>query len=239
MKKVMRSLLAALTLTTMAFAQDEGESVAAEATDTQVATEAADTQVAAEPAKPEEKSAFHMDKRPDPVWGIRLGAHMAGINGQTLSFGWHLGGAFYLAKFFDLSLGGDILGLKMFLEPNLLFVSKTGWEGTNQYWLEAPVMANFMFTVFSFRFKYSVGPYAAVGLFGDFDKVLTADDIREGNTEGSKVGRFDVGFYNTLGYEWAKNIWSDFTLGLGFIDMVDKQKGSTNFMIKCSAGVDF
>jgi len=229
MRKAIAPLFVVLAFATNVFAQEE----ATESTsDPQAATE--------EPKKEEKKSAFHMDKRPDPVWGLRLGAHLAGISGQTLSFGWHLGAAFYPIKFFDASVGGDILGIKMFLEPNVLFVSKSGWEGTNQYWLEAPVMANFMFTAFSFRFKYSVGPYVAAGLFGDFDKVLTADDIIAGKTEGSsKVGRFDVGFSTTLGYEAYKNIWSDFSLGMGFIDMVEKTKKSNNFIIKFTAGCDF
>jgi len=240
MKKTIAPLFMALAFATSVFAQEE---VATEATEQQAAVEepvAEPQTVAEEPKAEEKKSAFHMDKRPDPAWGIRAGAHLAGIRGQTLSFGYHLGAAFYPVKVFDASLGGDILGIKMFLEPNVLFVSKSGWEGTHQYWLEVPVNANFMFTVFSFRFKCSVGPYLAAGLFGDFDKVEIIDNILAGNKETSKVGRLDVGANATLGYELAKNLWSDVSLGLGFINMVEKAKeSSNNFIIKATIGYDF
>lgn len=249
------ALFATLTLATTIFAQEGDGTESAQETpavveETPAVAEepppvAEEPPAVEEPKKEEKKSAFHVDKRPDPVWGIRLGVHMAGISGESLSFGWHLGGNFYAIKFFDLSLGGDALGLKLFLEPNLLFTTKSGWEGSKQYWLELPVMADLMFTVFSFRFKYNVGPYAAVGLFGDFDKVVTASTISagkkdaDGNYIPSKVGRFDVGLYNTLGYELYKNIWSDFTVGMGFIDMIEGEGGSTNFMIRFTAGLDF
>jgi len=233
MKRVIVPLFMALAFVSSVFAQDEA---AAETTDQGAA---AQPPAVEEPKQEDKKSAFHIDKRPDPVWGIRLGAHLAGISGQTISFGWHLGGSFYPVKVFDASLGGDIVGLKMFVEPNVYFTTKSGWEGTNQYWLDVPVMANFMFTVFSFRFKYCIGPYVGVGMFGDFDKVVTAADIAAGNQGGRDVGRFDVGLYNTFGYEWAKNIWSDVTVGTGFIDMVDKESGSKNFIVKFTAGLDF
>jgi len=222
-RKAIVLLFVALTFATNVFAQED---VATEPT-------AEPQAVVEEPKKEEKKSAFHMDKRPDPAWGIRAGGHFGGITGQTLSFGWHLGAAFYPIKFFDASLGGDALGIKMFLEPNVLFASKAGWGGT-QYWLEVPVMGNFMFTVFSFRLKYSVGPYGAVGLFGEFDKIATV-----ANPAGSKVGRFDAGLNQTFGYEFAKNVWSDISVGMGFIDMVEKEKKSTNFIIKLTAGKDF
>lgn len=227
MKKTIVPLFVALSFATGVFAQEDSSTESTE-------TSAAEAPAAAEETKKEEKkSAFQMDKRPDPVWGIRAGAHLSGITGQTFSIGWHLGGAFYPVKFFDASLGGDVLGVKMLLEPNLLFASKAGFGGT-QYWLEAPVMANFMFTVFSFRLKYCVGPYAAVGLFGEFDKIATVS-----NPAGSKVSRFDVGLNQTFGYEIAKNLWSDISVGMGFIDMVEKEKNSTNFIIKLTAGKDF
>jgi len=228
MKKAIAPLFVALTFATSVFAQDDATT---EATDQATAVEqpTAEPQAAAEePKKEEKKSAFHMDKRPDPSWGIRAGAHFAGITGNDISFGYHLGAAFYPIKFFDASLGGDALGIKMFLEPNALFASKAGLVGT-QYWLEVPVNANFMFTVFSFRLKYSVGPYGAVGLFGDFDKSVTGD----------KVGRFDVGLNQTLGYEFAKNFWSDFSVGYGFINMVENDKKSSTFIMKLTAGRDF
>jgi len=230
MKRVIVPLIVALTYVTSVFAQDDG----AEATDGGAVTE--QSQPAEEPKKEEKKSMFHVDKRPDPNWGFRLGIHFSGISGQTLSFGWHLGGVLYPIKFFDASLGGDALGVKLFLEPNLFFLQKAGWGG-DQYWLEVPVMGNFMFTLFGSRFKYSVGPYAAVGLFGEFDKIKTVSST--GTLEDSKVGRFDLGLNQTLGYEFAKNLWSEFSLGVGFLDMVEKEKGSSNFIMKITAGGDF
>jgi len=241
MKKVI-ALLTTLSLTTAVFAQEEAEestqpSVEETATATveehSRPTESAAEATAAHEAEGEKKPMFHVDKRQDPLWGIRGGVHFAGISGEDLSVGWHIGGVFYPIKFFDIGFRGDLLGLKLFLEPRLFFVTKESIFKKNQYWLEMPINASFVFTVAGMRLKYAVGPNVAVGIIGDYEQNLGegAGDL--------KTGRFDLGLSNTLGYEVFKNGWMELNTSSGFLNLVDGSKKSKSFAIKITCGYDF
>jgi hypothetical protein len=211
MKKAI-TLLAVMFLAAAAFADDAGAS--------------------------EDKKPFgNMEKRPDPVWGLRLGAQYGGIQaGGGLSFGYHAGAAWYLMKIFDVNFRGDLVGLKMFLEPNAFLVYKAGWEGSSQFWLEIPVNANFMITLFSQRAKISVGPYFGVGMLGNYEAAILNSS---GYLEYSKVSRIDVGYSVAIGYEAYKNLWSSIGVTQGFLDAIDKKDGSKYLSIKFTVGYDF
>ena len=233
MKKVI-ALLTTLFLTTAVFAQENAEESTPAVDESATLEESA----AQEPPKEEKKPFLHVDKRPDPKFGIRLGVHFAGVKGDDLSFGWHLGGVFYPVKFFDAGWRGDFVGVKMFLEPHLYFEQKASMWGGKQYWVEIPVHASFMFTVAGMRFKYALGPYVTVGAFGDFE--YETDVL--GTPFTQKTKRFDLGLNQVLGYEAYKNIWTDFSVGMGFLDMVKNDPAgdsNTTFIFKITAGIDF
>jgi hypothetical protein len=157
------------------------------------------------------------EKRPDPVWGIRLGPQYAGLIWNSTSFGMHAGAAYYLYKFFDVSYKGDVVGLKLFAEPNALFIYKS------DLWLEVPMNATFMLTVYSQRFKLSAGPYLGAGLVGSF--------YRE--------NRLDAGYNCAFGYESAKNAWLIFGAAIGLVDAEKNKEDSRHFSFKATIGIDF
>jgi hypothetical protein len=228
MKKLALTLTIALAANL--FAQEEEEIVEEEDSPAVVQEQAAPE----ETKKEEKKPAFHMEKRPDSDVGIRGGIHFSAIGTESATFGWHLGAYAYPVKFWDGSLGGDILGLKVLLEPGLFFLTKENPVlKKNQYWLEVPVNASLLFTVFSMRIRYSVGPFVALGLFGDFEYDYANPKTYE--TTKEKMSRFDLGLTQTLGYEFAKNLWSDLTVGYGFLDMM-KYDNTSTFIFKITAG---
>jgi hypothetical protein len=168
-------------------------------------------------AAKKEANAKKYEKRPDPVWGIRLGPQYAGLIWSSTSFGMHAGAAYYLYKFFDVSYKGDVVGLKLFAEPNALFIYKS------DLWLEVPMNATFMLTVYSQRFKLSAGPYLGSGITGRY----------------SRKNRFDAGYNAAFGYETAKNAWLILGAAVGLIDAEKNREDTRHFSFKMSLGVDF
>jgi hypothetical protein len=248
MKKVMRLLLAALTLTTIAaFAQDESE--AAIATDTQVATEPAKPE---EPAKEGKKAPVAVGSKEERPIGIRAGFHISSVAGNPVivsnaaTVSWQLGVLYDVMRIFEVDLGEAFL-FRILLEPGVFITPKnSAIDGDSQYWLEMPITAAFTLSMFGgMRVKYALGPYVALGTIGSFSEKADALGIKYETTQS----RLDIGQWHTFGFEQNnfKNWWFDATFAFGFMESVTvkvdekktKVKDSVPFDMKFTLGYNF
>jgi len=158
--------------------------------------------------------------------GIRGGVHLMTMGTLDLSAGWHIGAVRDVKKLADLELFGSI-----YLQPGLLFFTKTSWFDTKTYWLEVPVLASWKFKSSSGIYRFNIGPYFNLGLFGDFeDKFGTAlnglDDETETETEIETLNRFDLGLSIGTGVELWK-FWLGASYNYGFISVSNYHDGSS------------
>lgn len=149
--------------------------------------------------------------------GIRGGVHVMTMGTFDLSVGWHVGAVRDVLKLADLEMFGSI-----YLQPGVLFFTKTSWFDTQTYWLEVPVLASWKHG----RYRFNVGPYVNFGLLGDFeDKVATA---LSGEYE---MNRFDLGISIGTGVELWK-FWLGASYNYGFVSVSDYHDyGSASFRL--------
>jgi len=144
--------------------------------------------------------------------GIRGGVHLMTMGTFDLSVGWHVGAVRDVMKLADLETLGSI-----YLQPGVLFFTKTSWFDTKTYWLEVPVLASWKIN----NYRFYIGPYVNFGLLGDFeDKVETAVNQVFGQQEPAKMNRFDAGISFGTGVELWK-FWLGVSYNRGFIAISD------------------
>lgn len=158
---------------------------------------------AQEPEKKEEDNGIAV--------GIRGGVHLMTMGTFDLSVGWHVGAVRDVLKLADLEMFGSI-----YLQPGVLFFTKTSWFDTQTYWLEVPVVASWKIK----NYRFHIGPYVNFGLLGDFeDKVATALDAVY-QTKSENMNRFDLGISFGTGVEFWK-FWLGASYNYGFIAVSD------------------
>jgi hypothetical protein len=142
--------------------------------------------------------------------GIRAGVHVMTMGAFDLSVGWHVGAVRDVVKIASMDEFGGI-----YLQPGLLFFTKTSWFDTQTYWLEVPVLLSVKYKLFGRTGRLNVGPYFNFGLFGDFeDKALAALN------ETSEMNRFDLGLSIGTGTEFGR-FWVGASYNYGFINVSD------------------
>jgi len=191
--------------------------------------------------------------------GLRVGYNTASMTAVYSTFGnqisWtgksNFGGSagFHVGLSGDISIsemdiGGDIYAFG--ISPNALFTSKnvsknvrqtgtynTGTYDINAYWLDVPVPLVFKRDFGNYKVRVELGPYVAVGLFGDKHLLVRGAgwDMKEptfGGNDGDEVPRLDYGLFYGVTVEFADRYFLGIRYGSG---LSDSESGSAYLTI--------
>lgn len=126
--------------------------------------------------------------------------------------------SFHLGFLYDVSISSNI-----YVQPQLLLSGKGGKDiggKSNPYYIEVPINFLYKSALASGKIFGGVGPYGAVGVFGNANDGSGSRKLLFGSTDNDDIRRADFGLNFIAGYEFDAGLILNVNYSLGLANIL-------------------